>query len=756
MDKYDTLNEMQRKAVFQTEGPVLILAGAGSGKTRAITHRIAYLIEHKHVPAWQILAITFTNKAAQEMRQRADHLAGEAVKDAWIMTFHSFCLRILRRFGSLLGYASGFSIYDPEDQKAVMRRLIKSFELNEKMFTPREVLASISFAKNEMIGPDEYARAAQGNYIKEIYARLYRAYQEELMRSQAMDFDDILMKCVQLFAQFPDVLERYQEQFRYIMVDEYQDTNAAQYRLIRLLSARYRNICVVGDDDQSIYRFRGADIRNILDFEKDFPGCTVIRLEQNYRSTKTILQAANQVIANNQGRKAKTLWTGNPDGCRIKVFEADTEMAEAAYICSRMQKLHRQGRPYKDMAVLFRTNAQSRALEEALLHDSIPYRLYAGTPFYERKEIKDLLSYLRLINNDRDYAAARRVLNVPRRGIGDKTLNMVMSLAEETGMGVVELIGKANVFPDLQRSSAKLSGFAELILDWRDLAADPDTELPVILDSIMTRTGYTDYLREEDKERIEDRMENIDELRGRMESFQEESENPTLAGLVEELSLIAAIDNYDENADAVALMTLHSAKGLEFPVVFISGMEEGLFPSYRSITEGDEDDVEEERRLCYVGITRAQEMLFMTYARLRRQHGKMEVNKESRFMEEIPEEVKEEETIASSVSTRTEIIQKDESARTVYGQTRKFVKQYTAENSEEQLNRMMGRTPVQSEETAPVDWQKGDTVVHRKFGLGVISEVTPVGTDFRVKVNFVKAGEKVLLAGLAGLKKQNN
>lgn len=754
-DKYQSLNEMQKRAVFQTEGPVLILAGAGSGKTRVLTHRIAYLIEEMQVPSYYILAITFTNKAAHEMRERVDRLIGEAASDVWISTFHSCCLRILRRYGKRIGYESGFTIYDPEDQKAVMRRILKNMNLNEKMWTPRTVLAAISAAKNDLIGPDDYQRAARGDYAKEMIARLYVEYEQELLRNQAMDFDDILGKCVQLFAMNPDILEKYQDRFRYIMVDEYQDTNTAQYQLIHQLSGMFGNICVVGDDDQSIYKFRGANIRNILDFEKDFPDAVVIRLEENYRSTKNILHAANEVILHNLGRKSKTLWTQNETGEKITLYQADTEGEEAGYIAGQMQKLHEEGRAYKDMAILFRTNAQSRALEEHLLRDNIPYRLFAGIPFYQRKEIKDLLCYLRLIVNDRDYVAAQRIINIPKRGIGATTEERLRLLATEKDLGITELIGQVGQYAELSRAATKLKDFAALIEEYREQAQDPECDLTHLLESLMTRIQYVEYLREEDPERIEDRQENIEELKNRIEAYEEESPEPSLAGLIEELSLVAAIDALDEGTDAVSLMTLHSAKGLEFPIVFLAGMEDGLFPSYMSITSGEEEDIEEERRLCYVGITRAQEKLYLTYAKSRRIHGMQELSKVSRFIKEIPEELLDRKESNAS-AWRTE--RRERSMASENGQPQRiFVKQFKNERLEQQKQRMMGHSTGEVASTAPgktvPTWNVGDRVQHRKFGLGVVEAVEPLHADSQVTVQFAKAGTKKLLAGLAGLKK---
>ncbi len=754
MDKYSTLNEMQRQAVFQTEGPVLILAGAGSGKTRVLTHRIAYLIEEIGVPPYYILAITFTNKAAQEMRERVDSLIGEAAKDVWISTFHSCCLRILRYHGDRLGYASGFTIYDPEDQKAVIRRIMKEMNLNEKLFTPRSVLAAISGAKNEMVGPDEYARAAHGDYSKEMISRMYKEYQQELLRNQAMDFDDILVKCVELFALNPDLLERYQEKFRYIMVDEYQDTNTVQYRLIRQLSGMFGNICVVGDDDQSIYKFRGANIRNILDFEKDFPDACVIRLEENYRSTQNILNAANEVIRNNAERKSKTLWTQNPAGDKIQVYAADDEAGEAAYISGQMKSMHQCGRPYRDMAILIRTNAQSRALEEQFLHENIPYRLYAGIPFYQRREIKDLLCYLRLIVNDKDYVASQRIINVPKRGIGDTTEEKLRMAASDREMGITEVIRNIAEFPELSRAASKLRDFSDMILEYRERIQDPECSLTELLDSLITQISYLEYLREDEPEKLDDRKENIDELRNRIEAYEEEAPEPSLAGLIEELSLVAAIDAFEEDADTVSIMTLHSAKGLEFPIVFMAGMEDGLFPSYMSITSGKEEDIEEERRLCYVGITRAKEKLYMTYAMTRRIHGMQEANKPSRFLKELPEALleKQEGPRRQMAMQRRSESMGAASNRTENG--RMFVRQFRNESLEQQKQRMMGHPVMDVKKETKQNWKVGDRVSHRKFGLGVIEDVQPLNADCQVTVQFVKVGTKKLIAGLAGLKKQ--
>ncbi len=737
MDKYDTLNGMQKRAVFQTEGPVLILAGAGSGKTRVLTHRMAYLIEEMHVPSYHILAITFTNKAAREMKERVERLIGEAAGDAWVSTFHSACIRILKRHAAKLGYENGFTIYDPEDQKAVLRRILRDLNINEKMFTTRALITAISNAKDELITPDRYEDMAHGDPYKQKVAMIYHAYQKQLFENQAMDFDDIIVKTVQLFRSFPEVLDYYQEKFRYIMVDEYQDTNMAQYYLIRTLAAKYSNLCVVGDDDQSIYRFRGANIRNILDFEKDWPQAYVVRLEQNYRSTGRILEAANAVIHHNEGRKEKSLWTQNETGNRITLFEAGTETDEAAFIAQEAAQAVRAGQwKYKDMAVLYRTNAQSRALEEGLLFAGIPYRLYGGTPFYQRREIKDLLCYLRLIVNDKDYAAMERVLNVPKRGLGNTTMERLRAFCIENALGVSDAIAASRMDPDLKRSVKKLDLFLEILEDARQFRQEHTiTEL---IDYLLEITDYPQYLQDEDEERYEDRMQNIEELTNRAGEFEERSEEPSLEGFLDELALVAAIDAFEEGADVMSLMTLHSAKGLEFPVVFMAGMEDGIFPGYQSMTSDDADDLEEERRLCYVGITRAQKKLYMTGSRSRRIHGYEQLSKPSRFLEELPAESIERKSTKMSEEKKRQFVQTPDV---------KIQNRYVA-GGMARKERTVVKTPQEVEHFA-----QGDLVSHKKFGLGTVLEVTSVNADYQVKVHFAKVGDKILFAKLAGLKK---
>ena len=748
MDKYTKLNEMQQRAVYQTDGPVLILAGAGSGKTRVLTHRIAYLVEELKVPAYQILAITFTNKAAKEMKERALALVGDAVKEAWIATFHSACIRILKRHAEKIGYRNGFTIYDPEDQKAVVRRIMKELNLSDKMFTPKSILGVISQAKDELKGPQRFKQeVARGDLFKEKVALVYEKYQQTLREQQAMDFDDIISETVRLFQTQADVLEYYQQKFRYIMVDEYQDTNTAQYYLIRLLSAKYRNLCVVGDDDQSIYRFRGANIRNILDFEKDFEDALVVRLEQNYRSTEKILTAANQVIAHNEGRKQKTLWTENGAGEDIIVHETGSENEEAQYIAQQIQQMVQQGnRQYRDMALLYRTNAQSRALEERLVMGSIPYRLYGGTPFYQRKEIKDILCYLRLIANDHDYVAADRIINVPGRGIGSVTSERIREFAQEGDWGISEVAEMAIEVPDFKRSAKKLMAFGDLLHQWRTQVAQMGEEggLDDLIRQVIEDIGYSAYLMKDDAARYEDRIQNLDELIGRAVQYEEGSEEPSLAGFLDELALVAAIDTYEEGADAVSLMTLHSAKGLEFPVVFMTGLEDGVFPGYMSIVSQDPEDMEEERRLCYVGITRAQERLFITYARSRRVHGQEQASKMSRFIQELPAE-----GVVMEESAGYYAMNQDEQGR-IEKPTRRFVKQHNQPFVNPYVKKTTTlETPAEEKQA----FQIGDAVQHKKFGLGTVMEVKWVNADYQVRVNFAKVGEKMLFAKLAGLKK---
>ena len=638
MSIYDTLNGPQKEAVLHTDGPLLILAGAGSGKTRVLTHRIAYLIDEKGVNPWNILAITFTNKAAEEMRQRVDSLVNFGAESIWVSTFHSMCVRILRRFIDRLGYETRFTIYDTDDQKTLMKEVCRKVDIDTKVFKERSLLSAISSAKNEMVLPDEFELNAGGDFGQQKIAKVYREYEAQLKSNNALDFDDLLVKTVQLLETQPDVLEYYQERFRYIMVDEYQDTNTVQFRLISLLAGKYKNLCVVGDDDQSIYKFRGANIRNILDFEHEFPDAHVIKLEQNYRSTGNILDAANGVISNNKGRKEKTLWTDNGEGEKVHLRQFDTAYDEAEFIAEDIRREVREGASYNDNAVLYRTNAQSRLFEEKFIAMNIPYKIVGGINFYARREIKDLLAYLKTVDNGQDDLAVRRIINVPKRGIGLTTINRIQESAAERGIGFYEALLAPELIPGVGRSASKLDSFAALIEYFKGRAEQES--ISDLLREILEKTGYIESLESEDKVEAEARIENIDELVNKAAAYEEDcqdrDEEPTLSGFLEEVALVADIDSLDEDQDYVVLMTLHSAKGLEFPHVYLAGMEDGLFPSYMTITSDDNENLEEERRLCYVGITRAERELTLTCARRRMVRGETQYNKLSRFVKEIP------------------------------------------------------------------------------------------------------------------------
>ena len=634
MNNYDTLNPMQREAVFTTEGPLLVLAGAGSGKTRALTHRVAYLIEEKGVKPWNILAITFTNKAAGEMRDRVNSLVEYGADSVWVSTFHSLCVRILRRFIENIGYTTDFSIYDSDDTKTLMKQIFKDLEVNTKVLKERGVLGVISSAKNEMISPEEFmlsAKAEGDSRLKRI-AELYMEYQKRLKKNNALDFDDLLVKTVELFQSKQEVLEYYQDRFRYIMVDEYQDTNTVQFKLVSLLAAKYRNICVVGDDDQSIYRFRGANIRNILSFEETFPGAKVIKLEQNYRSTKMILDSANEVIRNNTGRKDKTLWTENEVGERPVFREFPSSFEEAEWI---VRDIVKKGGPWKDYAILYRTNAQSRMFEEKCVAYNLPYRLVGGVNFYQRKEIKDILCYLKTIANGRDDLAAQRIINVPKRGIGAMSVARVNMFAMENDMSFYEALERVQAVPGIGKAALKIGVFTDQIGEFRKMLKE-GTPIKDVIEAILNKTGYSDELKQEGEVEAESRMENIEELINKAVSYWESAEEPSLSAFLEEVALVADIDSMDESEDRIILMTLHSAKGLEFPYVYLAGMEDGLFPSMMSLMEGPEA-LEEERRLCYVGITRAEKRLTLTAAKSRMIKGQVQPERTSRFIDEIPD-----------------------------------------------------------------------------------------------------------------------
>ena len=649
MSIYDTLNREQQQAVCQTEGPVLILAGAGSGKTRVITHRIAYLMEECEVNPWNILAITFTNKAAGEMRDRVDRLIGFGSESVWISTFHSMCVRILRRHIDLLGYQNTFTIYDTDDQKTVMKDICKRLRIDTKQLKERQILGAISSAKNELISPLRYREDHVGGW--DYYGRqigdCYEEYQKVLKKNNALDFDDLLMKTVDLFHTHPEVLENYQNRFRYIMVDEYQDTNNAQFELVRLLAARYRNLCVVGDDDQSIYRFRGANINNILDFEKVYPEALVVRLEQNYRSTQNVLDAANAVISNNARRKQKKLWTDRGQGQQIHVRRFQTAYEEASYISEDIARAMSEDSrlKYSDFAILYRTNAQSRLLEDRLVLSGMPYNVVGGTNFYDRREIRDMLAYLKTVDNGSDDLAVRRILNVPRRGIGQTTMARVSEYALRHDISFFEALERASDIPAIGRAAGKLKEFVELIHGFRRKAEEGS--LKELLENILDRSGYAEALRESDEEDAEDRIANLDELISKITDYEyniDSEEMPTLSGFLEEVALVADIDSVEGDDNRILLMTLHSAKGLEFPHVYIAGMEDGIFPSAMALNGEDPEGEEEERRLAYVGITRAKDELTLTSAASRMARGEVQYNPVSRFLEEIPEELLDRES----------------------------------------------------------------------------------------------------------------
>lgn len=747
MSIYDTLNEQQREAVYHTEGPLLILAGAGSGKTRVLTHRIAYLIEEKGVNPWNILAITFTNKAAGEMRERVDNLVGFGSESIWVSTFHSTCVRILRRYIDRIGYDTNFTIYDSDDQKTLMRDICKQLNIDTKKFKERTFLGAISSAKDEMVTPAEYEVNAVGDFSKQMIAKVYWEYEKQLQANNALDFDDLLMKTVQLFQKDAEVLEYYQNRFRYIMVDEYQDTNTVQFKFVSLLAAKYQNLCVVGDDDQSIYKFRGANIQNILSFEEKFKDAKVIKLEQNYRSTGNILNAANAVIRNNHGRKDKSLWTEKGDGEKIQLHEFDTAYDEAEFIVNQIKSGCAKGNHYNDYAILYRTNAQSRIFEEKFVANNIPYKIIGGVNFYARREIKDLLSYLKTIDNAKDDLAVRRIINVPKRGIGLTTVNRVQDSAQMRGIGFYEALQGLDLIPGIGRSAAKLDSFVALIEYFKGRLGK--ISLTDLLKEIIEMTAYVESLEAEDKEDAQARIENIDELLNKVATYEEvcaaEQKEVSLSGFLEEVALVADIDNLDEEQDYVVLMTLHSAKGLEFPNVYLAGMEDGLFPSYMCID--NPEDLEEERRLCYVGITRAEQELVLSCARMRMVRGETHYNRLSRFVKEIPEDLLEKKEKLFSVKE-----EKDSAVQTAFKQAKQAFTQKPFTTYASPL--MTGAKQFAVTKEKGLDYTIGDRVRHIKFGAGTVKDIVEGGRDYEVTVEFDTAGVKKMFATFAKLKKE--
>ncbi|RKY04591.1 DNA helicase PcrA [Candidatus Poribacteria bacterium] len=705
------LNPAQREAVLHTEGPLLILSGAGSGKTRVITHRIAYLIKGKGVPPFNILAVTFTNKAADEMKRRLEELIGLVARAVWMGTFHSICARILRKEIHRLGYSPNFSIYDESDQLGLMREIFRDLNISERSYSPRAILSAIERAKHELIDPEQYEKSAT-EYFEIFVSKLYREYQGRLRANNALDFGDLIMICVKLFEEFPEVLERYQERFRYILIDEYQDTNHAQYRLVNMLAAKYRNICAVGDDDQGIYSWRGADIRNILNFERDYPDAKVVKLEQNYRSTQRILDAAYYVISNNRYRKEKRLWTENELGDKIFVYEAEDEAEEGDFVAQEIKRLVREGIRPGEIAVFYRINAQSRTLEDAMRRANIPYKIVGGLRFYDRMEIKDILAYLRVLVNPSDTVSLRRIINVPPRRIGETTVRRLMAYAERNAMTLFEAMEAAaqGKVPEVGRAQKPIAEFVGLIK-----SIDRSARPTLIIQELLEKTGYINYLLQEGTPEAESRVENVRELLSATEEYEERVENPTLEGWLEEVSLITSVDEMGEE-DKVALMTLHSAKGLEFDVVFITGMEEGLLPHQRSFDS--EAELEEERRLCYVGITRARKRVYLTRACIRRLFGYEMYNIPSRFLDEIPDDLK-----------------------------------HLLKPSEEAIMRIIAESVGSYRAEAEFDFKKGDLVRHPRWGVGVVTSTSGKGLDMRVTVRFEDGSERTLMVEYAKLEK---
>ena len=792
MSIYDTLNKEQKEAVLHTEGPLLLLAGAGSGKTRVLTHRVAYLIDEMGVNPWNILAITFTNKAAQEMRERVDQIAGFGADQVWVATFHATCMRILRRHIDRLGYDTNFTIYDTDDQKSVIKQVCKRLNIDTKMYKERTLLSEISSAKDELVDVREFEVKSVGDYKKSVIAKVYREYQETLKKSNALDFDDIIVKTGELFKSCPEVLYKYQERFKYIMVDEYQDTNTAQFELIRLLADGYRNLCVVGDDDQSIYKFRGANIRNILDYEKVYPDAKVIKLEQNYRSTQNILDAANAVIRNNRGRKEKALWTEKGAGSRVHFRQFDNAYEEAEYIADDIaDKVKNDGIAYADCAVLYRTNAQSRLLEERMVVEGIPYHVVGGVNFYARQEIRDILAYLKTIDNGRDEVALRRIINVPKRSIGAASLEKVADYAQMKDITLFDALCEADQIKGLGRAEPKIRGFVNLIEVLRSGLSS--YTLPDLIKSLLERIDYAEYLRDQDEESAEDRLGNVDELITKAAAYEETHDEPSLSEFLEEIMLVADIDNVENGDNRVLLMTLHSAKGLEFPVVYLAGMEDGLFPSFMTIASDDPLEIEEERRLAYVGITRAKEDLTLTCARSRMLRGETQYNPVSRFVREIPKELMD-NTLPQNRRYRDDDLEDFQTRRANeaalramgleaiatprsgngsgsgfggYGNTgfdprpkatlkprvtAKADKPYISKgiNGLNQLAGLQKGTEFKAPDA--LDYTVGDRVRHIKYGEGTVLNIAREPRDYKVTVEFDQAGQKIMYASFAKLK----
>ena len=734
----DKLNERQKEAVLATEGPVLVLAGAGSGKTTVLVNRIAYMISEKHIRPWNILAITFTNKAAREMKDRIERLLGDTAKDMWIGTFHSVCVRILRSCIDLLGYSRDFVIYDTADTKTVMKECLRELDIDEKSFPVRNVLSIISNAKNDLMDAATFENVYKSDYRMSIIAKIYYRYQTKLRKNNAVDFDDIILNTVKILSENPDVLSKYQDKFQYILVDEYQDTNNSQYLLINLLAQANRNLCVVGDDDQSIYKFRGANIGNILNFEDDYSDVQKITLDQNYRSTQNILDAANSVISNNKGRMGKSLWTSNGDGNKVFVYTGTNEYDEARYIARQIKKHFDEQGSFSDCAILYRTNAQSRVIEEMLMRESVPYKVLSGLRFYDRKEIKDIIAYLRVVYNPNDDVSLARIINEPKRKIGNATLEKARNIAREKETSLYDVISHADDYPEFKTAIKKLLGFSEII---QSLIKLKDTvTIEELTGRILNDTGYMPTLVMEDTTESKTRIENLGEFISVITEFEKNEETGnTLGEFLENISLVSDIDGYDENEDSAVLMTIHSAKGLEFPIVFLSGLEEGLFPGMRSM-ESD-DDIEEERRLCYVAITRAKEQLYITKTISRTIHGKTMPTTASRFFKEIPVEYLEDKT---TLQPKVAKVMQDLGVRNA-----------AAPKKEVYMTKGFGSSVKSSGSTDYFKFKAGDTVEHRTFGRGEILKATPCGNDCILEIQFESIGFKRLMAAFAKVKKIN-
>lgn len=739
------LNDKQKEAVLHFEGPLLILAGAGSGKTRVLTHRIAYLIEEHQVPPYHILALTFTNKAANEMRERVNNIIEYGAGSIWVSTFHSTCVRILRRFIDHLGYDNAFTIYDSDDQKSLMKDICKQLNIDTKKYKERTFLNAISSAKDELKTPEQYADEVAKEYNKKIFGRVYKEYQKRLKQNNALDFDDLIMLTVQLFQQNAEILNHYQERFPFILVDEYQDTNTAQFTLLSLLASRYQNLCVVGDDDQSIYRFRGANIHNILNFEKIFPATKVIRLEQNYRSTKNILAAASGVIKHNSMRKEKTLWTTAEAGAPISYGRYDNEYEEAQGIAADIHRQVKDGMSYNDFAILYRTNAQSRVFEEKLIYEGIPYRIIGAVNFYARKEIKDILCYLKTINNSADDIAIKRIINIPRRGIGQTTIGRISDYAFSQEMPFYEALRRVDEIPGCNRASAKIHSFVSLIEHFRLKLRGEMYSLEDMTQELLDVTGYVRELEAEDTDEANGRIENIESLMNKIVQYEEDNNGGTLNDLLEDIALVADIDTVSDDAEQVLLMTLHSAKGLEFPNVYICGMEETIFPGASAVFGDDPSELEEERRLCYVGITRAMKKLTLTSANQRMRNGEMNFNRPSRFINEIPRHLVK-QTYGAVLKPETE------SKPTEFSRTKASL--YTKDRKNPFANNPYIQKGMGSASPAGApDYQVGDRVSHTKFGQGIVRSLTKLTNDYEVVIEFDGFGQRKLRSSFAKLTK---